>query len=194
MYDRIYCRPGRNLVKLFEFVDASQQEATVFDSSASGQRVAAERTDEPGAERPKPGDGSPGEPIAGRKSETLRLIAGDTQGDWAWKPGRNRLLNENMVTFLGVARGMPEQLGRTREAAGEPGAIRYGNPGLPICKHPRLIPSVTGSGFFDTRAGSSVSAQAATEIERRRRAEFEMVEGTENMGSLELLNFFESNA
>ena len=50
----------------------------------------------------------------------------DSIGDWSWKPYRDKRLGDKMITFPGVLKGMPEQLGRAREAAGEPGAIRYG--------------------------------------------------------------------
>jgi hypothetical protein len=50
----------------------------------------------------------------------------DSTGDWSWKPGRDkRRLGDKMTTFHGVPKGMPEQLGRARELAGEPGAVRY---------------------------------------------------------------------
>jgi hypothetical protein len=131
----------------------AKKELTLFDTTPSGQRVRAEREDEPGDERPKPGDGIPGEATDGRHAAKLRILGGDTEGDWSWKPGRDKLLGEDMVTFLGVPKGMPEQLGRAREMAGEPGAIRYGNPVLPLCKPDRFLPSVLGAGFFDTRSG-----------------------------------------
>jgi hypothetical protein len=82
-------------------------------------------------------------------------------GDWSWQPARDRALgygeDSDFKTFLGVPKGMPEQLGRAREVAGEPGAVRYGNPVLPIQKYPRLTPGVNG-GQFDTLAGTHVGS------------------------------------
>lgn len=103
----------------------ANKELTVFDTTPSGQRVRSERDDEPGDERPKPGDGVPGEATDGRRSPKIRILGGDTEGDWSWKPGRDAFLGDYMKTFSGVEKGMPEQLGRAREAAGEPGAVRY---------------------------------------------------------------------
>lgn len=76
-------------------------------------------------------------------------------GDWSWRPYRDKMLGDDFKTFLGVPKGMPEQLGRAREAAGERGALRYGNPVLAVRKYPKLIPGVNG-GWFDTLAGSHV--------------------------------------
>ncbi len=95
------------------YVNSAEQEVTVFDTTPFGCVVMAERTDEPGDERPKPGDGVPGEATAGRH-RLVRLLAGDTEGDWSWKPGRDRLLGDKMVTFRGVPPGMPEQLAAER--------------------------------------------------------------------------------
>ena len=78
-------------MKPFEFVDPAQQETSVFDMTPTGQKLFAERSDEPGDERPKPGDGSPtGEAhIAGLAKRIVgRLLCGDPEGDWSWKPRR----------------------------------------------------------------------------------------------------------
>ncbi len=58
-------------------------------------------------------------------SSGMSMLVDDCLGDWAWKPYRDKRLGDKMRTFLGVPKGMPEQLGRARELAGEPGAVRY---------------------------------------------------------------------
>ena len=95
------------------FVDSTKQEVTVFDTTPFGRGVRAERTDEPGDEHPTPGDGVPGEATAGRH-RLIRLLAGDTEGDWSWKPGRDRLLGDKMVTFRGVPPSQAELLANVR--------------------------------------------------------------------------------
>lgn len=86
-------------------------------------------------------------------------LAIDSTGDWAWKPGRNNTFAQfAMPAFLGVPKGMPEQLAAVRELEGEHGAVRYGNEVLPIRRYSKLIPSVIG-GWFDTLAGSHVGSR-----------------------------------
>ncbi len=53
------------------------------------------------------------------------LIAEATEGGWTNYLRFGRFAR-SFRPFFGVPKGMPEQLGRAREAAGEPGAIRYG--------------------------------------------------------------------
>lgn len=97
------------------------------------------------------------------------LFENSLGGDWSWRPHRDKLLTsgydkdgkyfDHFKTFLGVPKGMPEQLGRARESAGEPGAVRYSNLVSPIRKYPRIIPGANG-GSFDTLAGSHVGNPA----------------------------------
>lgn len=88
------------------------------------------------------------------------LFENSLGGDWSWRLQRDRAQgygkDSTFTSFDGVSKGMPEQLGRAREAAGDPGAVHYGNAALPIRKYPRLIPGANG-GTFDTLAGSHVN-------------------------------------
>jgi hypothetical protein len=86
-------------------------------------------------------------------------------GDWSWRPARNKRFPQfEMPALNGTLKGMPEQLGRAREAAGEPGAIRYGNTVLPIRKYPKLIAGANG-GWFDTLAGSHVGTRTPRRVD-----------------------------
>lgn len=88
------------------------------------------------------------------------FAAGTSNGDWSWQLGRNKSFDQfEMPALTGTLRGMPEQLGRAREAAGEPGAVRYGNAVLPIRRYPKLIAGVNG-GLFDTHAGAHAGVVA----------------------------------
>jgi hypothetical protein len=46
----------------------------------------------------------------------------DHNGDWSWKPARDKLLGDKFVTFLGV----PPSVAETRPRGAEPGARFYG--------------------------------------------------------------------
>lgn len=81
-------------------------------------------------------------------------------GDWCWQPARNKSFGQfEMPALTSTLRGMPEQLGRAREAAGEPSAVRYSNAVLPIRRYAKLIAGVNG-GLFDTHAGAHAGAAA----------------------------------
>ncbi len=130
------------------------KDVPVFDQGKVGKKVRAERYDEPGEERPTEADIT--DPTCRHRARQFFLLIPGDQGNWSWKPGRDKLLGDKMITFLGVPKGMPEELGRAREAAGEPGAIRYGNPVLPVRQYARVIPGVNG-GLFDTLAGVRIN-------------------------------------
>ena len=92
--------------------DFADQEETVFDTTPTGQRIRAERDDEPGNEHPRPGDGDPRAGIAGdRHLSVERILGGDPEGDWSWKPARDKRVGDKMVTFMGVPKGAAELYG-----------------------------------------------------------------------------------
>ncbi len=64
-----------------------QADAPVFDKSKFGERMLAERHDQPGQEISLAGYGVRG------------LLDGDTGGDWSFKPYRDKLLGENFKTY-----------------------------------------------------------------------------------------------
>ena len=68
-------------------------DSPVFDSSKTGERVTAERQDQPGAELNLKGFGS---------RDT------DCGGDWSWKPYRDKALGIRFRTFKGVPPSMAE--------------------------------------------------------------------------------------
>lgn len=117
------------------------------------------------------GDGRAG---AGEGPSLSSLIERSTGGDWSWQPqlykqdpgvflqdghvvDRTASLEELMPTLKGSSFGMPERLGRAREAAGEGGAVRYGNEVTPLRRYTKLISGVNG-GMFDTLAGAHTHA------------------------------------
>lgn len=58
------------------------------------------------------------------------LVDEQVGGYWSWKPFRDRAAGydkeSTFTTFLGVPRSAAELVASERQAAGEPGAIRYG--------------------------------------------------------------------
>jgi len=94
------------------YSDFNDMEEAIFDTTPCGRHVAAERDDEPGNERSRPGDGDPRNGVAGERAlQTARILGGDPEGDWSWKPQRDRLLGKDMGTFRGVPKGAAELYG-----------------------------------------------------------------------------------
>lgn len=75
------------------------RDVSVFDSCRAGKRVRAERYDEPGAESPT--EASITDPTV-RHRKRSSILTADTNGDWSWKPARDRAISENLRTFRGV--------------------------------------------------------------------------------------------
>jgi hypothetical protein len=90
------------------------RDVPLFDSTKAGGKIRqAERQDEPGAE--KPTEGSISDSTVPKPKGRLSLLALESadflNGDWSWKPGRDKRLGKNFVTFRGVPPSAAELYG-----------------------------------------------------------------------------------
>jgi hypothetical protein len=138
------------------FIYPEDQEVSVFDRSRAGAAVATERWDAPGQEAAHGAAGGGQENDNDAEVRPPVLLAGDTSGDWSWKPGRHpqdpgckltrkeidawvaegmpRLRKESAARVaqleaqMRTFRGVPPSVAESRPRGPEPGAKFYGIP------------------------------------------------------------------